>query len=86
MFVAKSKDEYEEWKKEIEAFINSRKIIKDEITIRINNYNTNPMYNGLEEYKNEMLVEENDFLDKINKQIDRAKDFISKLTYPGKND
>ena len=50
--MAKNKQEYEQFKKEIELLIKDRESMKDGVVERINHYRTSQMYTNAEEYKN----------------------------------
>ena len=73
--MAKNKQEYEQFKKEIEL------LMKDGVVERINHYRTSQMYTNAEEYKNKVIAEEEELLDSIEKQLEGFRFILNNLNY-----
>ena len=78
--MAKNKQEYEQFKKEIELLIKDRESMKDGVVERINHYRTSQMYTNAEEYKNKVIAEE-ELLDSIEKQLEGFRFILNNLNY-----
>ena len=79
--MAKNKQEYEQFKKEIELLIKDRESMKDGVVERINHYITSQMYTNAEEYKNKVIAEEEELLDSIEKQLEGFRFILNNLNY-----
>lgn len=79
--MAKNKQEYEQFKKEIELLIKDRESMKDGVVERINHYRTSRMYTNAEEYKNKVIAEEEELLDSIEKQLEGFRFILNNLNY-----
>ena len=79
--MAKNKQEYEQFKKEIELLIKDRESMKDGVVERINHYRTRQMYTNAEEYKNKVIAEEEELLDSIEKQLEGFRFILNNLNY-----
>ena len=79
--MAKNKQEYEQFKKEIELLIKDRESMKDGVVERINHYTTSQMYTNAEEYKNKVIAEEEELLDSIEKQLEGFRFILNNLNY-----
>ena len=66
--MAKNKQEYEQFKKEIELLIKDRESMKDGVVERINHYRTSQM-------------EEEELLDSIEKQLEGFRFILNNLNY-----
>lgn len=79
--MAKDKQKYEQFKKEIELLIKDRKSMKDGVVERINHYRTSQMYINAEEYKNKVIAEEEELLESIEKQLEGFRFILNNLNY-----
>ena len=79
--MAKNKQEYEQFKKEIELLIKDRDSMKEGVVERITHYTTSPMYPNAEEYKNKVIAEEEELLDSIEKQLEGFRFILNNLNY-----
>lgn len=79
--MAKNKQEYEQFKKEIELLIKDRESMKDGVVERINHYRKSQMYTNAEEYKNKVIAEEEELLDSIEKQLEGFRFILNNLNY-----
>ena len=79
--MAKNKQEYEQFKKEIELLIKDRESMKDGVVEMIHHYRTSQMYTNAEEYKNKVIAEEEELLDSIEKQLEGFRFILNNLNY-----